>query len=364
MPDFHRLNRSRTVEMSKEELKKKLQEETERSQKQKKKQKPKAPNPVTVKRQQKLTEQTKKQLPPQSPTRKKREQEAKRLAEKELREKKKHRKRGSNVVYYVLLSILAVIIFSILSVTVLFNTEHIIVEGESDYTDEQIIAASGLRGDENLVRLSTAGIPERMLEKLVTLDSVSVDKVFPSTIKIKVTRSVPMVSFNYGGKNYVISHIGRVMYINYEDVDCMHVIGYKPAESVIVGSFIKAENEEQDKLVQQISAAVEKAALTDITSLDITDTLDLIMTYDGRVEIHLGSVLQIDEKMRMVKELLYNGYIADTEYVTLNVSDTSRAIQRPITTAPLITAPLTDEGDEESTEDGENADENAGNTDE
>ena len=92
------------------------------------------------------------------------------------------------------------------------------------------------------------------------------------------------------------------------------------------------------------------------------------MTYDGRVEIHLGSILQIDEKMRMVKELLYNGYIEDTEYVTLNVSDTSRAIQRPITTAPVITAPVAGESDDESSEDGEgsedgeNADENADTT--
>ena len=370
IPDFHRLNKSRTVEMSKEELRQKLMEETERSQKKKQKQqknrqqtpqKQKKPNPVAAKRQQKITEQTKKQLPPQSPARKKREQEAKRLAEKELREKKRH-KRGSNVVYYVMMSILAVIIFSVLSVTVLFNTEHIIVEGESDYTDEQIIAASGLKGDENLVRLSTAGIPERMLEKLVTLDSVSVEKVFPSTIKIKVTRSVPMVSFSYGGKNYVISHIGRVMYINSEDVDCMHVIGYKPAESVIVGGFISAENPDQDELVKQISTAVEKAALTDITSLDITDTLDLIMTYDGRVEIHLGSVLQLDEKMRAIKELLYNGYIAETEYVTLNATDPSRIIQRPITTAAIITEEPVEESDEENGDDSETTDENSDTT--
>lgn len=345
--------------MSREELKKKLQEESERSQKPKK---AKKPNAVTQKRQQKITEQTKKQLPPQSPARKKREQEAKRRAEKELKEKKKH-KRGSNVMYYILLSILAVIIFSILSVTVLFNTERIIVEGDSDYTDEQIIEASGLRGDENLVRLSTTGIPEKMLDKLVTLDSVSVDKVFPSTIKITVTRSVPMVSFSYGGRNYVISHIGRVMSIDTGDVDCMHVIGYKPAESVIVGSFIKAESEEQDRLVVQISTAVEKAELKGITSLDITDNLDLIMTYDGRVEIHLGSVLQIDEKMRMINELLYNGYIADTEHITLDVSDTSRAIQRPITTAPLETALPIEEPDEGEGEEGEEGDEDGETTD-
>ena len=325
--------------MSKVELKQKLQEETERSQKKQKRKKLAAEN---SKRQQKIAEQTRKQLPPQSPVRKKREQEAKRRAEKELREKKKH-KRGSNVVYYVMLAILAVIIFAVLSVTVLFNIEKIIVEGDSDYTDEQIIAASGLKGDENLVRLSTSG----------TLDSVKVEKVFPSAIRITVTRSVPMVSFSYGGRNYVISHIGRVMSIDTGETDCMHVIGYKPAESVIVGGFIKAENEEQDKLIQQMSAAVEKIGLHDITSLDITDNLDLIMTYDERVEIHLGSILQIDEKMRMINELLYNGYIADTEHVTLDVSDANRAIQRPVTTAPLTTVPEStapEDGEEEDPE--------------
>ena len=334
--------------MSREELKEKLREETERSQKKAAKKKP---APQNTKKQEKIAAQTRKQLPPQSPVRRKREQEARRREEKELREKHRH-KRGSNVVYYVMVSVLAVIIFAVLSVTVLFNTEKIVVEGESDYTDEQIIAATGLKGDENLVRLSTSGIPEKVLDKLVTLDSITIDKVFPSTIKITVTRSVPMVSFGYGGKNYVISHIGRVMSIDTGDADCMHVIGYKPADSVIVGGFIKAEDEEQDNLVQQISTAVEKAGLEDITSLDITDALDLILVYDARVEIHLGSVLQIDEKMRMIKELLYGGYIAETEHVTLNVSDTSRAIQRPITTAPLPTLP-----EEEKPEDAENTEE-------
>ncbi|MBR1832464.1 MAG: FtsQ-type POTRA domain-containing protein [Ruminiclostridium sp.] len=342
MPDFHRLNKSRTVEMSKEELNRKLREQAS-----------KAPSPAErrkkvnpqSRKQQKITEQTKKQLPPQSPVRKKREEEARKAAERELRERRK-KKGGSNVVYYLMTAILAVIIFSVLSVTVLFNCEKIVIEGESDYTEEQIIAASGLEGTENLVRLNTAGIPERILDKLVSLDSVQVDKVFPSTIKISVTRSVPMAEFYYNGKNYVISHIGRVMQIDDSKADCMQVLGYKPAESVVVGSFISAEDPEQDKLVADISKAIEKAEIDDITTVDISDSLALVMTYDDRVVIHLGSVLQIDEKMRIIKELVFNGYIAETEHVTLDVSDPSRAIQRPITTAPVTAAPVTEETDE------------------
>ena len=160
MPDFHRLNKSKTVEMSKEELNRKLKEQAARS-----------PSPAArrkkvnpqSRKQQKITEQTRKQLPPQSPVRKKREEEARKAAERELRERRK-KKGGSNVVYYVMTAILAVIIFSILSVTVLFNADRIVIEGESDYSDEQIITASGLEGTENLVRLNTAGIPERILE--------------------------------------------------------------------------------------------------------------------------------------------------------------------------------------------------------
>lgn len=355
MPDFHRLNKSKTVEMSKEELNRKLKEQAARS-----------PSPAArrkkvnpqSRKQQKITEQTRKQLPPQSPVRKKREEEARKAAERELRERRK-KKGGSNVVYYVMIAILAVIIFSVLSVTVLFNADKIVIEGESDYSDEQIITASGLEGTENLVRLNTAGIPERILDKLVTLDSVKVDKVFPSTIKITVERSVPMAEFYYGGKNYVISHIGRVMQIDSSKADCMQILGYKPAESVIVGGFITAEDPEQDKLIAEISAAVEKAEIDNITTVDISDSLSIVMTYDDRVVIHLGSILQIDEKMRIIRELVFNGYIADTEHVTLDVTDPTRARQRPITTAPpATTAPET----EETAEDGETAGEAADTT--
>ena len=254
--------------------------------------------------------------------------------------------------YYMMLFALAAIIFAVLSVTVLFNAEKIVIEGESDYTDEQIIAASGLEGNENLVRLSLTGLPERMLDKLVTLDNVKVEKVFPSTIKITVERSVPMACFMYAGQSYVISHIGRVMSMDERDADCMRILGYKPADSVIIGGFIKAEDEEQDKLVQEISAAVEKAGIEDITTVNITDNLAIILSYQDRVEINIGSVLDIDQKMRIIKELLFNGHIAETEHVTLDVSDTSRAIQRPITSAPIVVPEETEETEESAEDEG------------
>ncbi len=325
--------------MSSEELKKRLKEEAEHSEKNARVRKQSA---LQERRQQKISEQTKKQLPPQSPVRKKREEEQRKQEKQAARARKRRKKRGSYIVYYVILGVIIVVVFAILSTTVFFNTEQIIVEGESDYTDEQIIAASELKGDENLVRLNTSDLPKRILDKLATLDSVKVDKVFPHTIKITVERSVPMVNFLYNGKYYVISHIGRVMQISDTagGTGCMQVIGYVPATSVVAGAFITAEDPEQDKLISEISRSCEKNQLSDISAVDITDSIGIVLTYQDRIKIFIGSIIDIDQKTKIAHELITGGYIGETEYVTLDISDPSKARQRPITTTAINVAPM------------------------
>ncbi len=327
MPDFHRLNKTRTSEISKEELNRRLREEVGRSAARKEKKKP----AESGKRQQKLSEQTRRQMPPQSPVRKKREEELKKQ-EKLAQKKKKRRRHGSYVIYYILLGIAAALIFAVLSVTVLFNSEQIIVEGESIYTDEEIIAASGLSGKENLVRLNLSGVNERITDALVSLDSATVSKQFPNAIRITVQPAKPMANFYYAGKNYVISHVGRVMQIDSRAADCMEVVGYRPGESVAVGDYIKAADPEQDKMISEITAALEKLGFSDITQLDISDPLSLTMVCDGRIFIRLGNILSLEEKLTMAMEIIEN-HIEPGERVSLDVTSTERVVQRPLTSA-------------------------------
>lgn len=338
MPDFHRLNKSRTTEMSKEELNRRLKEEVGKSAaKQSSKNNPQKKSSQS-KKQQKISEQTKNQMPPRSPERKRREEELKKR-EKEEKKAKKRRKRGNYVIYYVMLGVVAFIIFAILSVTVLFNAEGIVVEGETVYSDEEIIAASGLKGDENLIRMTTLGLSDKILDALVSLDSAEVTKeFFPPHIKITVTPAEPMVNFYYAGKNYVISHVGRVMQIESSAADCMEVIGYQPGDNVVIGDYITAANPEQDETVRNINSCIELIGLEGITKLDISDSLTIKLTYEDRVVITLGSILQLEEKLTIVKELVTN-YIAPTERVTLDVSNPERVVQRPLT--PLVTSVVT-----------------------
>lgn len=341
MPEFHRLNKSKTSEISKEELNRRLREEVSRSAGQKKK-KP-AEN---TKRQQKLSEKTRKEMPPQSPIRKKREQERKK--QEKIAQKKKKRRHGSYVIYYFMLGSVVLIIFAILSVTVLFNCEQIIVEGETVYTDEEIIAASGLKGDENLVRLNLSGINEKITDALVSLDSAEVTKQFPNAVKITVKPAEPMANFYYAGKNYVISHVGRVMQIESSAADCMEVVGYQPSDSVVIGDYITAVNPEQDEMISTINAAIEELEFSGVTRLDISDPLSISITYDDRVFVRLGNILSLDEKLTMAKEVIEK-YVGSGERVSLDVTNTDRVVQRPITAAPS-NAPDTSASEDADTE--------------
>ncbi len=336
MPDFHKLNKTKTTEMSKEELNRRLREEINRSAAkpvQKKK------NQEQSKKQQKISEQAKTQMPPRSPVRKQREEELRRREREE--KKRKRRRHGNYIVYYIMMGVFVAVIFGILSVTVLFNTEKIIVDGESVYSDEEIIEASGLKGNENLVRLNTVGIPKKITDALVSLDSVEIKKQYPNAIKITVKAAEPMVNFYYAGKNYVISHVGRVMQIDKTAADCMEVIGYQPSESVVVGDYITAANPEQDDMITLISATLDKLGITEITELNISDTLSITMTYDDRIKIKIGTIYELEQKLIMVKELIAD-YIDDGARVSLDVTNTDKVIQRPLTSAARTTEPVTE----------------------
>ena len=333
MPEFHKLNKTRTTEMSKEELNRRLREEVKKSAA---KPAPKKSG-AAAKKQEKISKQTKSQMPPSSPARKQREIERKKQEKEELKAKRR-RRHGNYVIYYILLGIVVFVIFAILSVTVLFNSEGIVIEGETVYSDEEIIEASGFKGDENLIRLSTLGVDKKILDKLVSLDSAEVKKeFFPPQIKIIVTPAEPMANFYYAGKNYVISHVGRVMQIESSAADCMEVVGYQPGDNVVIGDYITAANPEQDELIKTINGMLEEKGLDNITKLDINDSLAIKMTYDDRVVITLGNVLQLEEKLTIVKELVENpAYIGPADKVELNVSNPEKVVERPIT--PLITA--------------------------
>ncbi|MBR4087548.1 MAG: FtsQ-type POTRA domain-containing protein, partial [Clostridia bacterium] len=79
-------------------------------------------------------------------------------------QKKKRRKKKIKIVFFGLLFILMMLTLGILSVTVFFNAEEIIVEGNTRYTAKELLEQGELSVGQNLFRLDKFKTIEKMQE--------------------------------------------------------------------------------------------------------------------------------------------------------------------------------------------------------
>ena len=81
----------------------------------------------------------------------------------------------------------ALVAAATLGATVFFQVETIAVTGNSRYTQDEIIAASGVQVGDNLFRMNKKQISQEILHQLPYVESVSILRGLPSTITFQVT---------------------------------------------------------------------------------------------------------------------------------------------------------------------------------
>ena len=107
---------------------------------------------------------------------------------------------------------LAVIIIGvILSLTVLFKTEKIDIEGDEYYYDKQITAFSNVTLQQNIFIAALNSTPEKISENLPYVEKAEIGVAIPDTVTIKITNAVPSYVVKDGSEYLVISSKGRIL---------------------------------------------------------------------------------------------------------------------------------------------------------
>lgn len=264
-----------------------------------------------------------------------------RAVKKRTAGKKRRGRRGGNyVLYYAFAAVAAIIVFIILANVVLFNCNSIVVEGIRKYTAEEIIGASGIKSGDSLLRIDESAAERRIANAFSFVDAVEVTKQYPTKIVITVTEAERWYAVQYGGDTYTVSRLGKI--IERENADKLPlVIGYEAAEPV-VGGALASTVEGKNNLPAQVLSAAEKAGVSGITSIDITDRFEIKAVVDGRITLQLGIATELENKMYIAKALI-DDEIAATEQVTVYLTNTetvyvrdNNMIDNPVQTAPVL----------------------------
>ena len=88
---------------------------------------------------------------------------------------------------FKLLCVVGVILALTVGATVFFRVEQVTVSGNQRYTQEEIIAASGIQLGDNLYSLNKVRIDQNIRTTLPYIGDLTINRVLPSTIQITVT---------------------------------------------------------------------------------------------------------------------------------------------------------------------------------
>ncbi len=249
--------------------------------------------------------------------------------------RRKRRRHGRYILHYILLVVFVLAAGIALSLTVFFHVDGISVSGDSPYTDQEIIDASGLQLGENLLRIDKEKAAQAIVSQFPYIQSVTVQRNFPSRIILEITQAKKLGVLLQDNQYLVIGETGKVLEkgTNYDtnDTSIPIIVGVE-VDGYEVGDFITEEKEgveEQQKALNQegfvmfqyLVKAIQDTGFTGISSIDLSDKLNMKLKYEDRLILELGSEADLSAKLKFANYVIQNKLEeADEGWLDLSIS--------------------------------------------
>lgn len=220
------------------------------------------------------------------------------------------RRRGRSRFGFLLkvLCVLTVLVALTVGATVFFRVEQVVVSGNSRYTQEDVVAATGIQLGDNLYRMNKFQINQEVRQALPYVNELNIVRKLPNTILITVTewdavaQILPTaevitevdeetgeeISVETAGEAWLISVGGKLLEKAPADSRAIEVSGLT-ALIPRAGTPLAVSQEEQPKLdgLLGLLSALESGSLMDRVTWVRVEGTHIVMDYAGRFEAKL-----------------------------------------------------------------------------
>ncbi len=246
---------------------------------------------------------------------------------------------------------LVLVIGIVLSLTVLFKTEKIDVEGDEFYYEDQITAFCGVNLQQNIFIASIQATPEKIVENLPYVEEAKVGFAIPDTVTIKITDAVPSYVIMDGNNYLLVSSKGRIIDSLTDNSNKYPELTCGELNDKTVGKYVEFSDENIPDILEDVAESLHKNEVEHITGFDVTDPANITLNYDDRIKINIGLPEDIDYKIKtaitIIKEKLdpnNTGAVAGTlDVSTCNTNRMSHYKPAETAVRPVIsstTAPV------------------------
>ncbi|MDP4133895.1 MAG: FtsQ-type POTRA domain-containing protein [Bacillota bacterium] len=231
------------------------------------------------------------------------ERNVQRRRKKSRHRKQKRRLRGFARTLLWLATIACLMLIAVR--TPICDIKAIKVSGNSLVSTENILAAAGVKKGDNLFSDSKADIKSRVCS-LPYIESVKVKRQLPSTITITVTEGDAVAYVELEKRIAAISSSGKSIYLKKDNKFDLPVYKGLKDNGFKIGEKVGTKEDVKFDTMLKFMGYFVKYGMKNVTSLDISDTKDIVFVLGKTLTVKFGPDENIAYKMAYIKEVLSN----------------------------------------------------------
>lgn len=224
----------------------------------------------------------------------------------------------------------------LLFVLIFFRVRSFEVVGNVRYTAQEVADASGLTEGDILMSINKTSTAGRLLTKLPYVEQVKISKEMPGTIRFEVEEcSAAFMAESEFSTQWLLNENGKLL----EEVEA----GDEEAETgypVIKGTCLMLPTAgdqasfddilKGDAAMELMNAVLDAGLGTQVEEVDVSDLQNIILRYEGRLEVRLGDGSEGEYKLNYLKAVLPQLGETARGALDLSFSEGEQAVFHPI----------------------------------
>ena len=232
--------------------------------------------------------------------------------------RKRRNNRGRFAVLYRLLTFVVICGAIVGALALFFKVEHIEVEGNTRYTQEEVVEASGLSTGDNLFLMDKYEVAGRIRSALNYVESVRITRSLPSTLHIVITESRFTVAVEQEGVLWLVSGTGKIVDTVTPGKGEYAMVTGLELQDPKIGQSIVSENENSCAvLLDLLQNLRSKNMLGDVQAIHLEDAALITMRYLDRFTVQIPWNADMDYKLNYLLAVVDR--LEDNETGTINM---------------------------------------------
>ncbi len=217
--------------------------------------------------------------------------------------RKKKQRREALLVAGVLVFVLVV---AVLSISAFMKVAFIQVENVNGmYTDDEIVAASGLKNGDSLMRIGKKAVNDKICRALPYVGEAKVKISIPDTVLITVIYTEATMCIHTVNGYVLLDNTCKVLQTNVTvppenaaELLGTSLTGATPGEKAVF------DDPDMYKYITELASSLEKNGITGVTGLNFIDLNNVVVEINYSIDVKLGSVSKAAGKLKFGKEVI------------------------------------------------------------